>query len=258
MNNEPVKLESNGANLSGVYDFPDQTPCPIVIPLHGGTNTKEDCPMFDRIVPLLNENGIATFRFDFFGTGESDGLFQEKTQTILDANLKDAIECVASDSRFTHIGLLGRSISGGQVLFWSDERIKTRVVHSASIYPFADISRFYPDEIKDLISHPEKDVALITSDPRKVNGRYGFSRALLDGFKLYPDRAAKNMPKLTSVCVFQGDADPETTVEEAIEIYQTVRSPKELHVISGANHKYVGTEEEVSYLTVSWFRRTLL
>lgn len=257
MTEEKVVFTSGGNQLAGVINLPSRLPCSVVILLHGGTNTKEDCPLFDRLVPFLNGLGIATFRFDFFGSGESDGLFKEKTVKILDQNIADAVQLVAEDSRFTNIGLFGRSLSGGQVLYWEDEQIKSRVVHSASIHPFDDIRRFYAEEIEDLLAHPEKDMALIVSDPRIVKGEYGYSRTLLDGFKYFPHRAAQSLTKLKNVCIFQGDADPETTVEEAIKLYQKIGGTKELHLIAGANHKYVGSEEEVAWLTARWFKRTL-
>jgi len=257
MNQQKIVFKSNDNNISGVIDFPSETPCPVVILLHGGTNTKDDCPMFDKIVPLLSQKGIASFRFDFFGTGESDGLFKEKNFTILDQNIKDAINLIVGDKRFTSIGLFGRSMSGGQVLYVNDDRIKARVVHSASIHPFVDISRFYPKEINDLVNNPELEEALIVSDPRKVKGEYAYSRKLIDESKLVPEKVGPVMPKLNNICIFQGDNDPETTVEEAIEIYNTVQKPKELHVMSGANHKYIGVEQETSFLTASWFKRYL-
>jgi esterase/lipase len=106
-----------------------------------------------------------------------------------------------------------------------------------------------------MLNDPNSDKALIVSDPRIVKGDYAYSRKFVEGLKGIREKALTNIPNIENICIFQGDNDPETTVEEAIYLYNNVKAPKELHVISGANHKYNGSEKEVSFLTVSWYKR---
>lgn len=258
MNEQKTNLTSGGKNIVGLLGVPEKTPCPIIVMLHGGTNDKLTCPMFDIMVPELNNAGIATFRFDFYGSGESDGLFKGKTLEIMDQNVVDALNFVRNDQRFNKIGLFGRSMSGGQVLYCDDKDIEARVLHSGSTTHFDNFRKFYPVETKDFEEHPEKQIIPITTDPRKVNGDYAYSRKILEEFQEVPDRVKKNIGKLNNISIFQGDEDPEVSVEEAIGIYNAVNKPKELHVMSGVGHKYEGLEKEVAFLTVSWFKRMLM
>lgn len=259
MNKEiKINFQSKGSNIVGLLGIPDVTPCPIVVMFHGGTNDKITCPMFDIMVPELNKAGIATFRFDFYGSGESDGLFKEKTLEIMDQNTIDALSLVKEDPRFNKIGLFGRSMSGGQVLYCDDKDIQARVIHSGSITHFDNFRKFYPVETKDFEENLEKQVIPITTDPREVNGDYAYSRQILEEFQEVPARVEKNIGKLNNICIFQGDKDPEVSVEEAIRIYNSVQKPKELHVMSGVGHVYEGLEKEVAFLTVSWFKRVLI
>lgn len=227
---------------------------PVVIMLHGSTNTKDDAPMYPEIAQGLVESGINAFRFDFFGSGESDGLYREKTMAIMDQNLEDIIDYVYGGMKFKLVGLFGRSLSAAQSLYFNDPRIKVRVVHSAASHLYDDLLGLYPQEVREMYEK-NLDEALIASDPRKVKGPYAYSRTIVEEFKKVPDRIKKNLSKISHISIFQGDADPETTVDEALEIYETVQAPKELHLFSGAGHRYVGLEREVTELTISWFVR---
>jgi uncharacterized protein len=249
-------IESLGSKICCVVDMADKPlPCnPIVLMLHGSTNSKTEAPEYPKIASELAKNGINAFRFDFFGSGDSEGTYREKTMVIMDQNIKDVLDYIEKELKITAIGVLGRSLSAAQSLYIHDDRIKVRVVHSAASHLFDDLKGLYPQEVNEMYEK-NLDEALIVSDPRIVKGPYSYSRVIIEEFKEVPNRIHKNLASISHISVFQGDNDPETTVEEAMEIYNTVQKPKEIHVFSDQGHRYEGTPKELVDLTVSWFVR---
>lgn len=256
---EKISFLSNGSKIVGIIDLPEKTPCPCVAMFHGGTNTKENAIPYQLIVEKLLALGVASLRIDFFGTGESDGLYLEKTYAIQDMNIIDALDFISEDKRFTDIGVLGRSQSGGQLLYLDHKSIVARVLHGPSIHPYTHIQKSYPSILKDLNTNPEKKWSNETkegpgSEPN-VKGELGFSRALIEEMPIIEKKALAKMPELKNICLFLGDKDAEKTVEDILEIYHAIQEPKELHIMSNANYKWTGVENEVAELTVSWFKR---
>lgn len=122
-----VEIESRGLILSGVIHIPDYDAksFPLVCLFHGlGGNKTETHFMFAKLSKLMEKNGIASARFDFGGSGESEGEFSsvtvsselEDAKTILDyvKNL-DFVDC-------NRVGVLGYSLGGLVSLLLSDER----------------------------------------------------------------------------------------------------------------------------------------
>lgn len=76
-----VELEVQGLVLRGMSHIPDgESLCPAVILFHGYTGNKVEAHfMFVKLSRRLESIGFAVFRFDFSGSGESDGAFQDMT-----------------------------------------------------------------------------------------------------------------------------------------------------------------------------------
>lgn len=92
---EAVSLLHNNQVMRGMAHIPlaGEKEAPAVILLHGFTGSKlEPHRFFLKISRRLEALGIASFRFDFLGSGESDGDFEDMTvlnelaeaETILD------------------------------------------------------------------------------------------------------------------------------------------------------------------------------
>ncbi len=85
-----VEMESGSLTLRGMLHIPDgiSGKMPMVVIFHGFTGNKmEPHFIFVKLSRLLEKNGIASVRFDFGGSGESDGDFMEMT---LSKELEDA------------------------------------------------------------------------------------------------------------------------------------------------------------------------
>ncbi|NMA96269.1 MAG: alpha/beta hydrolase [Clostridiales bacterium] len=77
-----IELDRGGLMLRGMLHRPDNgvDNVPLAILFHGFTGNKmESHFMFVKLSRKLEEAGIASLRFDFLGSGESDGDFQDMT-----------------------------------------------------------------------------------------------------------------------------------------------------------------------------------
>ncbi len=80
MTQQAITVMHNGMVLRGMEHIPSGEKLPAVILFHGFTGTKlEPHRLFLKISRALEEKGIACFRFDFLGSGESDGDFENMT-----------------------------------------------------------------------------------------------------------------------------------------------------------------------------------
>ena len=81
MKDEIYFLNSNGVKLCGVLSDPaNDISRSIIIFCHGFTVDKGSFTI-TSLEEILNKHKISTFKFDFFGHGESDGDFSQITKS---------------------------------------------------------------------------------------------------------------------------------------------------------------------------------
>lgn len=111
-----VLLENQGQKIFGVLHRP-VTPgkCPAVLICHGLAGHKTGhYRIYVSLAKRLSEMGIAVFRFDFRGSGDSEGEF---TETTVEGEVSDALVAVNYLASLpfvdpARIGVLGRSFGG--------------------------------------------------------------------------------------------------------------------------------------------------
>ncbi len=108
----------NGEKIRGVFHIPEKRPFPAVIMAHGFTgNRMEKHFIFVKTARKLCENNIGCLRFDFYGSGESDGNFENMTFSSECRDLKLVYNyiCNYPDVDKNNIFLLGLSMGGAVV-----------------------------------------------------------------------------------------------------------------------------------------------
>ncbi|MBZ4647158.1 MAG: alpha/beta hydrolase [Clostridia bacterium] len=77
---QAIELRCDGLTLRGMIHIPElgKSKYPFVAIYHGFTGNKmEPQFMFVRLSRELEKAGVGSVRFDFSGSGESDGLFED-------------------------------------------------------------------------------------------------------------------------------------------------------------------------------------
>ena len=97
---EKVVIGAAGQTFVGTLELPAGDPAPVVLLLHGFTGSRDELPIpntkegvFSRTARLLAENGYASLRIDFRGSGESiSDMTYEKT--TFDGQAADATAAI--------------------------------------------------------------------------------------------------------------------------------------------------------------------
>ena len=116
---ESVTLENEGLKLFGMLHRPiicqsgKKVPCVVI--LHGlGGNKIGRFRINARLATALAENGIAAFRFDFRGCGDSEGLFSQVSFSSMTQDALTALSYVSNHPSIdpASIAILGKSFGG--------------------------------------------------------------------------------------------------------------------------------------------------
>jgi len=90
-----ILIKSGKYNLAGILTSPGNKGVysPLVIMCHGFTGSKSESHfLFTKTARFLAKNGISSLRFDFMGSGDSEGSFEKMT---LGSEIKDGKNAVA-------------------------------------------------------------------------------------------------------------------------------------------------------------------
>ncbi len=252
----PVEFQNrSGKWLRGVIHRPPSTPrgAPGVIFFHGFTGDRmESHWIFVKCARALARRGLASLRFDFYGSGESEGEFREVT---LEGEVSDAYAATEFFGRYRGIdrerlGLLGLSM-GGAVAATVAERAQAK-----SLVLWA------------ALAHPHRLRKLADGATQRIPNGGGFLE--YGAHAISPDflENVEKIDPLKSIARFQQptliihpEKDEYLPLAHAEDFFNTAAARvKKKVIISGADHTFTSLswEKEVIGLTVKWFRKYLL
>jgi pimeloyl-ACP methyl ester carboxylesterase len=204
---------------------------PLVILCHGFTTSK-DGRTYVRLEERLNQKVFSTFRFDFFGHGESAGEFENITISEAKDDVLNAIRFV-KDSGYEQIGLMGSSFGGFASILaagLSDDLFVLALKSPVSDYLGLLIAR---DHDIDIQAWRQKGFIFVeASDGKNVSLNYSF---FADAERIQGYALASNIKAPT--LIVHGDQDetvPLAQSQKAADLIPDCR----LEVIEGADHTY--------------------
>ena len=140
--------DAKGHRISAVFSGPSPPAQGVVVLCHGFLSSKNSTTN-KALTRMLNEAGIATFRFDFFGQGESEGLFEDITVSLAVEQADAAVALVRSRG-YARIGLAGSSFGGLVAILTTAQRQDIACLAlKCPVVDFAEELRleFGPDEL---------------------------------------------------------------------------------------------------------------
>jgi len=226
-----------GIKLCGILSNPtSKKEEPIIIFCHGFSTNKDGRTAL-RLEKSLNEENISTFRFDFFGHGESHGRFEEITITEAVDDVQSAITYLR-EAGYKKKGLIGSSFGGMASIITASKKNDLYVLALKS--PVSDFSGMShaQDPLQDINNWKEKGYTYIIGPDgarRKLN--YSFFE---EAQKVEAYEAAK---KIKIPClIVHGDNDETVPIEQSIKTARLIKNCK-LEIIKGGDHTYSNPDD---------------
>lgn len=257
---EAITLENKGEKIFGILHRPlDKKPVPAVLICSGFAGNK--CGKFRLFVTLgkeLAKRGIAVFRFDYRGAGDSEGEFSDIT---LEGEISDVETCIKfldADPLIDslRIGLLGKSLGGVvSVLFASrSSKIKSLALWAPvfKAKPWQEVWESYQSN-KPLDTKQQeiiKDLPSIFPNSEFLNQFFALD-------------LKKELIKLKDIPLLHihGKKDQVVKIEHTKE-YEKVRNGLDnshFVYLAESDHDFSNLQEQKIAIeeTVQWFQKTL-
>jgi dipeptidyl aminopeptidase/acylaminoacyl peptidase len=225
---------------------------PGVIFFHGFTGDRmESHWLFVKCARALSKVGIASLRFDFYGSGESEGEFRQAT---LQGEISDALAAVDYFRRYKGIdrersGLIGLSLGGAIASVVATQARTNALVLWAALA--------HPGHLRTLAE--SKSVAIEGGDGAREFSGHEVSPRFVDNIEKFdPLKSIAQYRRPT--LIIHPEKDGYLPLSHAEDFFQAVGSAiKEKVIIPGADHTFTSLawEREVIERTVAWFRKYL-
>lgn len=254
----PVVFECKGQQIVGMLHVPSgRARCPAALLLHGFTGTKTEIHrMFVKLSRRLAEHGIASLRFDFRGSGDSAGEFEELT---IRSQILDSLEALKFLSRQEpinprRIALVGMSLGGAiaaHVVAREPKKIKSLVLWA----PVAEGAGILDD-----LSTPDAVASLAQTGITDYEANLVGVQFIRQFAEMKPLREV--VKATCPVLIIHGSRDLTVPSEHADMYERALTTPKrqvKKIVIAGADHTFNKHlwESRVITETVDWLGETL-
>ena len=249
-----VTFKNQGQELKGILHIPKNETNRAIIFAHGFTGYKREVQIVNT-ARNLTENGFVVLRFDFRGSGESDGLFRNMTISSEISDLEKAIEFMRNKG-YKKIGLIGHSLGGTVVILANKKYVSSIVLWAPTLIPKKVFTQLFDNKIKTIenegyapVSWDGKAIEFIVGKPLWEEVKNKFPN-IIDVF------LSIEIPKT----IVYGDEDWRWLKLYLPTYLQKVQKPSNnLKIIKGADHtfsKYEYEKQLIDY-TVKWFKKWL-
>lgn len=253
-----VEFKSGGLRLRGMVHLPDaRGRAPAVVMLHGFTGNRIGGDFFPvKLSRALAGARIASLRFDFAGSGESEGEFVDMSALTELADARVALGFLARQEGVDagRLGVYGHSL-GGMVaaMLLEDARLRSAVILAAVADLVEAMNRDSPDEDESRMD----ELGYVVRGAHKVGRRFRD-----DAEKADPLGAISR--SRAHVLIIHG-TDDETVPPEHARMYERAASARdsgaraELVLVPEMGHgpQTLELQEGTIRRVVEWFRDTL-
>lgn len=225
-------LDPHGHQVAAILTTPDGESDRIAILCHGFLSSKTSSTN-NALTRLLVDRGIATFRFDFFGQGESQGPFEQITTTLAVDQANLAIDLM-KEKGYRRIGLMGSSFGGLVSILTASQR--TDLACLALKCPVVDFAEELRLEFGDdgMAQWKATDtIPNIMGGADRIALRYTFYEDSLHRIAYEPAHAIT-----APTVIVQGDQDEHVPLHQSRQLYDALRVTKHLEMVPGADHQF--------------------
>jgi uncharacterized protein len=232
-----IQFAADGFLLKGTLHLPAADHPPVVIGCHGLLSDRSS-PKQIALAEACNALGLAFFRFDHRGCGESAGRLDAVTS--LEGRASDLLHAIRllelHPGLGKRIGLFGSSMGGAVCLRVASER------EVAAVVTFAAPVRSLPLKSIDRGSDASPERSRITS-------------VLKEEFEL-----GSTLGRVRNLLIVHGEADDLVPLTHAHEIFDHAGEPKRLLVQEGSDHLMRDATHQAQFIRAAslWLRNYVL
>jgi hypothetical protein len=247
----PLVFKCKVNHIFGILHLPKRKNPPLIIMCHGWGSNKLGTHqgLFVKAARNLCKNGFAVLRFDFRGSGDSEGEFEKQT---IETMLED-LNCILNnlDKNYVNtdkIGLIGHSLGGKISILKAakDKRIKYLALWSTPVLHKEILSQAFVNEVR------ERKCLWLNDSGIAIN-----IKQLESCLK---NEAIKSLKKVrVPMLIVNGGEDISVPPSHAKKIYNNTNKPKKFVIIEGADHAFLNDEHKKILIrtTLSWFKKWL-
>ncbi len=245
--------DRDGHRVAAILATPDAPTDRAVLLCHGFLSGKNSTTN-KTLTRSLTEQGIATFRFDFFGQGESEGPFEALTVTIAHGQALAALDLLAAKG-YKRIGLIGSSFGGLISILAASQRADIACLGlKCPVADFAEVLRLEFGEASMARWKMHHEIPDVTGGPKPVRLRYALYENCLsyDGFK-----AAATIK--TPTLIVQGEKDELVPLGQSSRLMEVLQGKRQLEILPGADHSFTKGEDfkKMTTLLADWMVKHL-
>jgi uncharacterized protein len=221
-----------GHSITAILNTPDGPTTDLAVLCHGFLSGKNSTTN-RTLTRLLNSHGIATFCFDFFGQGDSQGPFEDLTTSLAVEQAIAALDLMTAKG-FSRIGLVGSSFGG--LVATLTTALRPDIACLALKCPVVDFAEelrleFGPIELTRWQATDTIPNMMGGSD--RVRLRYGFYEDCLKQIAYGP---AKRITAPT--LIVQGEQDECVPLHQSRRLYDCLGGVKRLDLLPDADHRF--------------------
>lgn len=232
---------------------PDGGTDKISILCHGFLSSKTSSTN-KTLTRLLLDQGIATFCFDFFGQGQSEGPFDQLTVGLAVEQAQSAVDLMRARG-YRHIGLMGSSFGGLVSILTASQRADLACLAlKCPVVDFAEELRLEFGDDGMARWKATGTIPNIMGGPDRITLHYAFYEDALRQIAYVPARSIT-----APTVIVQGDKDEHVPLHQSRRLYEALRIKKHLELLPGADHQFTkGTDFTRMTRTIAdWLNRHL-
>jgi uncharacterized protein len=229
--------DRHGHSIAAILSAPDKPTTRLAVLCHGFLSGKNSTTN-RTLTRLLNERGLATFRFDFFGQGDSEGPFEGLTTTLAVHQAHAALDLVTARG-YDRVGLIGSSFGGLVAILTAAQRQEvTCLALKCPVVDFAEELRL-TFGLKELTKWKATNtIPNILGGPDRVRLQYAFYEDCL-GQIAYRPAERITVPTL----IVQGERDECVPLHQSRRLQDALGGPKKLLLLPEADHQFTRGED---------------
>ena len=247
MSTRAIEFQNQEGNtLSAKIDLPDGEPSQYAIFAHCFTCTK-NINAVRRISRALTDARIGVLSFDFTGLGRSEGDFSKAGFSSQASDLVAAARYLETQMGQSPSMLIGHSLGGTAALYAARELPDLKgVVTIGSPADPGHVTKLFEADVSELETRGEADV--------NIGGRsFCIRKEFVDDLRNHPPKQwLAELRK--NVLIFHSPVDDTVGIENAEQIFISLKHPKSFVSLDGADHLLSKTEDAafVARMVGSW------